>query len=132
MATIKYSRQRESIKNYLAHTKEHPTADMIYMKIRESFPNISLGTVYRNLNLLAEQGEIRKLSCGDGCDHFDGDISPHYHFVCNHCNCVMDLNMPSLDHIDTLASANFAGKITNHSVLFSGLCPDCLAKEKLS
>ena len=61
MATLKYSRQRESIKNYLLHTEEHPTADTVYMHVREEFPNISLGTVYRNLNLLAETGDALKI-----------------------------------------------------------------------
>ena len=66
MKTLKYSRQRESIKACLMSRKDHPTADALYTSIREQFPNISLGTVYRNLNLLVELGEIRKLSCGDG------------------------------------------------------------------
>ena len=76
MKTLKYSRQRESIKACLMSRKDHPTADALYTSIREQFPNISLGTVYRNLNLLVELGEIRKLSCGDGTDHFDYDTSP--------------------------------------------------------
>ena len=85
MKTLKYSRQRESIKACLMGRKDHPTADALYTSIREQFPNISLGTVYRNLNLLVELGEIRKLSCGDGTDHFDYDTSPHYHYVCKKC-----------------------------------------------
>lgn len=60
MSVTKYSRQREAIKEYLAHTKEHPTADMVYMQIRKIYPNISLGTVYRNLNFLADKGEVQK------------------------------------------------------------------------
>ena len=60
MATLKFSRQRESIKQYLASTKEHPTADMVYMHVKEDYPNISLGTVYRNLNLLTDIGEALK------------------------------------------------------------------------
>ena len=64
MAALKYSRQREAIKNYLEGRTDHPTADMVYMAIREIYPNISLGTVYRNLTLLAKQGEISKISCG--------------------------------------------------------------------
>jgi Fur family peroxide stress response transcriptional regulator len=128
LQTTKYSRQRESIKDYLAHTKEHPTADTIYMKVRETYPNISLGTVYRNLNLLVEQGEVIKISCGDGSDHFDGTTRPHYHFICSTCKKVMDLPTLSLDHIDTLAGANFAGKIEGHSAFFYGACPECMAK----
>ena len=77
MKTLKYSRQRESIKTCLMERKDHPTADAVYMTIREEYPNISLGTVYRNLNLLVELGEVIKLTCGDGADHFDADTSPH-------------------------------------------------------
>ena len=91
MKTLKYSRQRESIKTCLMGRKDHPTADALYTSIREQFPNISLGTVYRNLNLLVDLGEIRKLSCGDGTDHFDYDTSPHYHFVCKECGKIMDI-----------------------------------------
>lgn len=126
MATTKYSRQRESIKEYLANTEDHPTADMIYTKIREIYPNISLGTVYRNLNLLVDQGEIIKLTCGDGSDHFDYKKRPHYHFVCKTCGRVIDLDLDPLDHINTLASSNFPGEIGGHTALFHGQCKDCI------
>ena len=76
MKVLKYSRQREAIKASLMNRCDHPTADALYASIREEFPNISLGTVYRNLNLLVETGEIRKLSCGSGADHYDGDVFP--------------------------------------------------------
>lgn len=81
MATLKYSRQRESIKEYLSSTYEHPTADTVYLNVKQEFPNISLGTVYRNLNLLAEIGEAIKISTPNGGDRFDGRTIPHYHFV---------------------------------------------------
>ena len=82
MAALKYSKQREAIKDFLAHSHEHPTADVVYMNLRESFPNISLGTVYRNLSLLSEMGQIQKISMRDGADRFDGTITPHDHFIC--------------------------------------------------
>ena len=66
VAALKYSRQREAIKHYLASTKEHPTADTVYMHVKKEFPNISLGTVYRNLNLLTDIGEAIKISTPDG------------------------------------------------------------------
>lgn len=124
----KYSRQREAIKEYLAHTKEHPTADTIYMNIRGTYPNISLGTVYRNLNLLAEQGEIMKLNCQDGSDRFDGNPKPHYHFLCNGCGKVLDIEMESIEHINKIAGAGFSGKIEGHVTFFYGQCPDCSNK----
>lgn len=125
---IKYSRQREAIKEYLLSTKEHPTADTVYMNIRETYPNVSLGTVYRNLNLLSEQGEILKINCQDGSDRFDGNPKPHYHLLCNHCKRVVDLEMDPIDHINTIAGAKFSGKIEGHVTFFYGLCPNCMHK----
>lgn len=125
MPALKFSRQRESIKEYLMHTKDHPTADSVYMHVREQYPNISLGTVYRNLNLLVDQGEATKVECGDGYDHFDATCTPHYHFICRECKRVMDLDLPNIDLINTLAQSNFPGVVENHSVYFTGLCPDC-------
>jgi len=125
-ATTKFSRQRESIKDFLFHTKEHPTADTIYMHIRKTYPNISLGTVYRNLNLLLAQGEIIKIECGDGCDHFDGNVNPHNHFICNVCHQVSDLDMESIDHINVIAGSEFKGVIQGHVTYFYGICEDCI------
>ena len=82
---IKYSRQRESIVNFLASRTDHPTAETIYQNIKKEFPNISLGTVYRNLSLLEEIGEIIKISTGVGPDHYDYNTAPHYHFICRGC-----------------------------------------------
>lgn len=126
MSTIKYSKQREAIKTYLQHTSSHPTAAKVYEDLRVEYPNISLGTVYRNLNLLVEQGEIMKISCDDGSDHYDGNPAPHYHFVCRNCGQVTDLDIPSLDHINILASSNFEGTIDGHVTYFYGLCKNCL------
>ena len=94
MPAIKYSRQRESIKRYLASTREHPTADTVYTEVKKDFPNISLGTVYRNLNLLTELGEAIKISTPDGGDRFDGITEPHCHFFCKECGSVLDIDMP--------------------------------------
>jgi Fur family peroxide stress response transcriptional regulator len=129
MAVTKYSRQREAIKEFLAHTKEHPTADTIYMNIRAIHPNISLGTVYRNLNMLAEQGEILKINCQDGSDRFDGNVEPHYHFLCKGCGRVIDIEMESIDHINKLAAADFDGTVEGHVTYFYGKCPKCIQKD---
>lgn len=128
---LKYSRQRESIQNFLANRYDHPTAETVYQNIREEFPNISLGTVYRNLNLLAEIGEIQKISTGAGPDRFDGNMHPHYHFICNHCGCVMDLSVSGLEHINILASQDFGGAVEGHVAYFYGKCPAC-AEDKIS
>lgn len=129
---LKYSKQRESIKNFLVTRYDHPTAETVYLNIRREFPNISLGTVYRNLNLLAEIGEIQKLSPGIGPDRFDGNPAPHYHFICRHCGCVMDLTVSGLDHINILAGQDFDGEIEWHITYFYGACPSCKASEKCS
>lgn len=131
MATLKYSRQREAIKNYLMSTKEHPTADMVYNKIREEYPNISLGTVYRNLALLVELGEAVKVPSLDGCDHFDGDTSRHYHFVCTECGSIIDLDEQAIGDLAELherANRNFGGSIEGSSVYFYGKCEHCKRK----
>ena len=76
MAALKHSRQREMIKEFLISRKDHPSADVVYHNVRLQNPNISLGTVYRNLTLLAQIGEIQRLRVGDGIDRFDADTSP--------------------------------------------------------
>ena len=127
--TLKYSRQREAIKDFLMTRNDHPTADVVYSNVRTEFPNISLGTVYRNLTLLADLGEIARLRVGDGVDHFDADTSPHYHFVCSDCGSVIDLEMDSIDSINQTAARNFDGQIAGHITCFYGLCPHCKEKK---
>ncbi len=127
---LKYSRQRETIKDFLITRKDHPTADMVYMSVRGSYPNISLGTVYRNLTLLADIGEIARIRVGDGVDHFDADTSLHYHFICSECGSVIDLDMDSLDHLIEAANVGFDGQIDGHVTYFYGKCNNCLKKGK--
>ena len=100
---LKYSRQRQIIKDFLITRKDHPTADTVYMNVRNEHPNISLGTVYRNLSLLADLGEIQRLRFGDGVDHYDADTSEHYHFICTKCGSIIDLKTDNLDHIMDIA-----------------------------
>ena len=125
MKTLKYSRQRESIKECLMERKDHPTADALYTSIREKFPNISLGTVYRNLNLLVDLGEIHRFSCGDGTDHFDYDTSPHYHYVCKNCGSIVDLPMETSAELEETARRYVKGTVDEHTVFFYGTCDKC-------
>lgn len=123
---MNYSKQRESIKEYLMSTKEHPTADVIYQHVREENPKISLGTVYRNLTLLVELGEVRKISTGDGTDHFDADTSAHSHYYCRCCHRLMDVDVtPSVEQILAASSAGI-GTVEQASLLFTGVCKDCV------
>ncbi len=124
--TLKRSKQREAIIAYLRMHKNHPTADMVYQDIRSTIPNISLGTVYRNLSLLSERGEILRLSCDGKTDRFDADTRPHYHFICKECGCVQDIDLPYQESLDILASESFSGTIASHTLLFEGLCSDCV------
>ena len=128
MKTLKYSRQRESIKANLMSRRDHPTADALYASIREEFPNISLGTVYRNLNLLVETGEILKLTCGNGPDHYDGNATPH--FVCRECGQIYDIDLDEMTGLNASVQSKAPGKIDSHSILFYGHCYQCMEKDK--
>ena len=123
---LKYSRQREAIKEFMMTRKDHPTADVVYMNVRKEFPNISLGTVYRNLTLLSDMGELLRLRVGDGVDHFDATTTPHYHFICTDCGAVTDLELPIMHSIDTVAGGDFKGQINGHVMYFYGTCEHCL------
>ena len=125
---LKRSKQRESIKKFLISRYDHPTAETVYMNIKEEFPNISLGTVYRNLSLLADIGEIQKLSNFGGADHFDGCVTPHCHFMCTACGDVLDLETDGIDDLIEKAGRNFSGKITACDIRFFGTCPKCMNK----
>ena len=126
---LKHSKQRDMIKDFLMSRKDHPTADVVYMNVRLKQPNISLGTVYRNLTLLADLGEIQRLRLGDGVDHFDADISEHYHFICNDCGGVIDLEMDSISSITDIAQKNFDGCIASHVTHFYGSCNSCMTQK---
>lgn len=124
----KYSKQREEIRSFLISRKDHPTADVVYTNVRKSYPNISLGTVYRNLQLLSDLGEIQKINVGDGLEHFDADTSTHNHFICSSCGAVIDLEMENIDFLTGLAEKSFDGKINGYSAYFYGLCSNCCHK----
>ena len=125
---LKYSRQRQVIKDFLMTRKDHPTADVVYMNVKHEYPNISLGTVYRNLSLLTELGEIRRLRMGDGVDHYDADTSQHYHVICTECGSVTDLKARGIDNMINLSDLEYDGKIQGHVAYFYGVCADCCSR----
>ena len=127
MKQLNYSRQREAIINFLKSRKDHPTADVVYMNIKEIYPNISKGTVYRNLNLLSETGQILKISLEDDSAHFDGFTHDHCHFFCNQCKCVFDIELPQsdMDNIRKMAALHFDGDIDSQVSIFYGTCKNC-------
>ena len=119
---MRYSRQRELITEIIKGRKDHPTADMIYNTARELEPNISLGTVYRNLKLLVDEGVIITLETEDKRLHYDGDISRHSHFICNNCGKIVDLFKPA----DTPQEIKDAGlTVTGEKCVYYGLCNGC-------
>ena len=126
---MKYSRQRAAILSFLQTRKDHPTAEVVYENVRMVYPKISLGTVYRNLTLLSETGEIIRLRLGDGVDHFDADTSEHYHVICSGCGSVTDLEMMGAKiPIDT-SILPYDGTITGHIIYFTGVCKKCSLKD---
>ena len=127
---FKKSKQRDAILAYLQSRTDHPTADTVYMNVKNIFPNISLGTVYRNLTLLNDLGIIQKLNMGGAIpDRFDATASAHYHFVCTECGSVIDLNIDTFDSVNEVAGANFDGYIAGHVTYFYGKCRDCMCVE---
>ena len=100
-----FSRQREEIIRVLRSTDTHPTAAWVYSKVKEAIPNISLGTVYRNLAALSVSGEILSLSVGDGFEHFDGNAAPHAHLHCRSCGKIFDAPVHG-DPLADIARAN--------------------------
>lgn len=132
MTGYKYSRQRECIKACLQARHDHPTAEDIYRDVREQLPSISLGTIYRNLAQLTENGEIRKITVGDGVDHYDDRTDQHYHFVCRSCHKVLDLKMSFDMAIDESAAEELGALVEGHMTFFYGLCGNCNSKEELA
>ena len=120
---MNYSRQREAIKEVLKTMKTHPTASAVYERVKEIYPKISLGTVYRNLSQLRESGEILSLTVGDGFEHFDGDASSHIHLHCGECNKIFDLFIDADPMKDQAKLSGFDAKIGVYIVY--GTCSDC-------
>lgn len=122
---IKRSRQRERIFHVLRRTREHPTAEWIFERVREEMPRISLGTVYRNLHVLAKQGMVRELDFGEGTKRYDAFLSPHYHFVCELCGSVKDLEVDPLEDVNQRIQLLVPEQIHTHKLDFYGTCSKC-------
>lgn len=120
-----YSRQREMLLSVLRETRSHPTANEIYDELRERDPKISLGTVYRNLALLSENGTILRIDTEHDSVHYDGFTHPHYHFICNECGAVSDLSVTPID-INTAVEEETGGNVTGHTLVFYGKCKKCI------
>lgn len=107
---------------------DHPTANDVYLAIRKTYPNISLGTVYRNLNEMSGDGSILKISSPHAPDRFDHTIEPHLHFVCSHCGRICDLHFNSLFFSMKKALESEGFEIENFSITITGACPNCTSQ----
>jgi len=119
------TRQKEAILRVLNNTMIHPTADWIYNEIRREIPNISLGTVYRNLRLLCQNGEILELGLCGSLRRFDGRRDNHYHFRCESCGQVFDVDEPVNKKLDREAARRTGFKVLYHRLEYRGLCQKC-------
>jgi len=124
------SRQRERILQVIAETDVHPTADWVYERLKKEIPELSLGTVYRNLKVLVEQGRIRKLPFGSTFDRYEANTTPHYHLVCEKCGVVKDFEMPRYRGINRRAEKLSDFTVRRHRIDFFGLCAKCRNSEK--
>lgn len=115
------TRQRQAIMDFLAKTNDHPTAEMVYAAVRKQLPEISLGTVYRNLQLLVDEGLAREIDRGRGSSRFDGKLAQHSHFFCQSCGRVFDLPACQAD-----LPPDLPGQMLWQRTDFFGICQDCL------
>ena len=116
---IKYSKQRQAIKDQLSNRGDHPTAETLYSELKTNMPNLSIATVYRNLKQLIT----------DGATRYDYNVKPHAHFFCNRCGAVLDIDTDK-EQIVKIGQDSFTGSIEGCEVKFYGLCPDCMAKSR--
>lgn len=125
------SKQRTRVLEAVQTSGIHPTAEYVFEQLRKDDPNISLGTVYRNLDILCKLGKLAKVGRTDGPEAFDSNPAPHYHLCCEKCGAVVDLPVPYMDHVDQ-AARKMGCKVTSHKLILSGLCPQCAGMEPLA
>jgi Fur family ferric uptake transcriptional regulator len=118
--------QREVILEETKKVSYHPTADEIYERVKKRLPRISLGTIYRNLEILASQGMIQKVEIGAGTQkRFDGNTQPHYHIRCIHCGALEDVWIQPLPIPEEVFQDPKGYEIWGLELEFTGLCPKC-------
>lgn len=123
---MNYSYQREKILEYVLNSCEHPSVEIIYTSVRKTLPNISLGTVYRNLNKLSEMGKIRKISMPNHCDRFDKTLKEHFHIHCIKCDKVEDIDYGIDDDIYKKIERDTLYKLISCNLVFDGICNNCI------
>lgn len=126
----KRSKQREKILSILRSTDCHPTAGWVYDQLKTDFPNLSMGTVYRNINILLDQNLIRKIEAGSSFDRYDATTETHYHFFCRECGCVDDLPLEVTGDLESKVRKLTDYEIDEHRLDFYGKCPRCKNKTR--
>ena len=126
--TLRTTRQRMVILEELRRHNNHPSADELYERVRRQLPRISLGTVYRNLEVLSQLGEIQKLELSGSLKRYDGVCGKHYHIRCVQCDRVEDAPVAPLNQIEDELYATTVYEIIGHNLEFTGLCPECTKK----
>ncbi len=122
----KHFRKRDAILQYLRDTDQHPSADTVYAALKQQIPDLSLGTVYRNLSLFKQQGLIASLGAVDGVERFDGNITPHVHFVCTRCACIRDLPQIRVpEELMAQAGTEAHAAVQQCQLTFTGTCHAC-------
>ena len=123
--------QRKVILKEIRKVNTHPTADEVYEAVRKKMPRISLGTVYRNLEILSTCGLIQKIGPVSSQMRFDGDTKNHYHIRCDYCGRLEDAPIESMDDIENAVSKMSDYSIIGHRLEFIGICPKCKKEENL-
>ena len=124
--TAKHFRKRDAILNCLRQTTVHPSAEWVYAKLKPEIPDLSLGTVYRNLALFKQQGLITSLGTVNGVERFDGNIDPHVHFICSGCDAVIDLPEVQVpEALNSSAEQSVGGTVSSCQLTFTGKCKTC-------
>jgi Fur family peroxide stress response transcriptional regulator len=122
----RFSKKRQAIYDCLCGTRTHPTADWIYQQLHPAYPDLSLGTVYRNLSQLKAAGLICSVGAVNGQERYDGNVSPHAHLVCQGCGTVVDvMDVQPPQSLIAAAQAATGYQVTGMSLQFVGLCPSC-------
>jgi Fur family ferric uptake transcriptional regulator len=125
LPNMRLTTQRQIILEELSKVTSHPTANEVYDMVRKRLPRIGLGTVYRNLELMADSGIILKLEVGGTQKRFDATTETHYHVRCTQCDRVDDIQIPVQLHINDAAAAFTNYQILGHHIEFSGVCSVC-------
>lgn len=128
MKDILLTKQRKVLLEVLNNLKHHPTAEEIYDEIKKHYPKVSLASVYRNLDLLSENGRIKKLETGQPQKRYDSIIDQHYHIMCVICGKLEDIHMKPFEDVEKIVEHQTNYKVLSHNFRVNGICADCIAK----